>query len=42
MWWKGVTKHNQGDDFDSEPWELYRISDDPSELHDLADSEAEI
>ena len=39
VWWKAVTKHNQGDDFETEPWELYRIEDDPSELHDLADAE---
>ena len=38
-WWKAVTKHTQGDDFDSEPWELYDLSADPSECTDLADSE---
>ena len=38
-WWKAVTKHNPGDDFETEPWELYRISDDPSELDDLAASD---
>jgi arylsulfatase len=42
VWWKGVTKHNQGDDFDTEPWELYRLADDPSELHDLAEVEPEM
>jgi len=41
-WWKGVTKHNQGDDFDTEPWELYRIDNDPSELDDLAEAESEM
>lgn len=35
-WWKAVTKHNQGDDFDVEPWELYDLSNDPSECDDLA------
>ncbi len=40
-WWKAVTKHNQGEDFDTEPWELYRLDLDPSELHDLAESEPE-
>ena len=35
-WWKAVTKHNQGDDFDTEPWELYDLDADPSECSDLA------
>ena len=38
-WWKAVTKHTQGDDFDTEPWELYELSADPSEIHDLAESQ---
>ncbi|MGB0994632.1 MAG: arylsulfatase [Acidimicrobiales bacterium] len=38
-WWKAVTKHNQGDDFDTEPWELYDLSADPSECTDLADGQ---
>lgn len=42
VWWKGVTKHNAGDDFETEPWELYRLSDDASELNDLAESEPEM
>ena len=41
-WWKGVTKHNQGDDFDTEPWELYNLSTDPSECVNLAEAEPEI
>jgi arylsulfatase A-like enzyme len=38
-WWKAVTKHNQGDDFDTEPWELYDLDADPSECNDLAEAE---
>ncbi|MEM7324143.1 MAG: arylsulfatase [Actinomycetota bacterium] len=38
-WWKAVTKHNQGDDFETEPWELYNLSADPSECRDLAAAE---
>jgi len=38
-WWKAVTKHNAGDDFDTEPWELYELSADPSECNDLAGAE---
>lgn len=41
-WWKGVTKHIPGTDFDTEPWELYRLSTDPSELHDLAAAEPDM
>ncbi len=41
VWWKAVTKHVEGDDFDSEPWELYNLSVDPSECDDLALSEPE-
>jgi len=39
VWWKAVTKHRQGDDFDTEPWELYNLSSDPSECSDLAEAE---
>ncbi len=39
VWWKAVTKHNPGDDFDTEPWELYNLSADPSECADLAEAE---
>ena len=35
-WWKAVTKHEHGADFDTEPWELYDLDLDPSECHDLA------
>ncbi len=34
--WKAVCRHEKGADFDSEPWELYRISEDASECDDLA------
>lgn len=42
QWWKAVTKHNQGDDFDTEPWELYNLSTDPSECVNLAEAERDI
>ena len=42
VWWKAVTKHNQGDDFDSEPWELYDLTCDPSECTDLAAAEPQM
>jgi len=41
IWWKAVCKHDKGADYDTEPWELYRISDDWSECNDLADAEPE-
>jgi arylsulfatase len=34
-----VCKHTAGADYDTEPWELYRLSDDWSECHDLAAAE---
>ncbi len=34
--WKAVCKHTQGADYDTEPWELYRLTDDWSECNDLA------
>ncbi len=34
--WKAVCRHLPGADFDTEPWELYRLDDDWSECHDLA------
>ncbi len=40
-WWKAVTKHTQGDDFDTEPWELYNLDVDPSECSDLAAAQPE-
>lgn len=35
-WWKAVVRHRQGDDFDTEQWELYDIGADASECTDLA------
>ncbi len=34
--WKAVCKHDQGADYDTEPWELYHLSTDFSECRDLA------
>ncbi|MDJ0768984.1 MAG: arylsulfatase [Ilumatobacter sp.] len=39
--WKAVCKHTQGADYDAEPWELYDLSVDFSECHDLAEAEPE-
>ncbi len=37
--WKAVCKHDKGADYDTEPWELYRLSGDWSECTDLAEQE---
>ncbi|MFK8026285.1 MAG: arylsulfatase [Ilumatobacter sp.] len=37
VWWKAVCKHDKGADYDAEPWELYRISDDWSECNELSE-----
>ena len=42
VWWKGVIKHELGADFETEPWELYNLTVDPSELNDLAEAEPEM
>jgi arylsulfatase len=39
--WKAVCKHDKGADYDTEPWELYRLTDDWSECNDLAEAEPE-
>jgi arylsulfatase A-like enzyme len=35
-WWKAVCRHLPGADYDTEPWELYRLDQDWSECRDLA------
>ena len=37
--WKAVCRHTEGDDFDTEQWELYNLGADPSECDDLAGSD---
>jgi arylsulfatase A-like enzyme len=39
--WKAVTKHETGDDFEADRWELYHLDDDYSECHDLAEQHPE-
>ena len=39
--WKAVTFHVAGDDFQTEPWELYHLDEDYSESYDLAQEEPE-
>ena len=39
--WKAVCRHDKGADYDTEPWELYRLTDDWSECNDLAAQEPE-
>ncbi len=34
--WKAVCRHQKDADYDTEPWELYQLDDDPSECNDLA------
>lgn len=34
--WEAVTMHTRGVDFDKDPWELYNVTEDFSESHDLA------
>jgi arylsulfatase len=34
--WEAVTMHMRGVDFDKDPWELYNVTEDFSESHDLA------
>jgi arylsulfatase len=37
--WKAVTKHTQNVPYDEDTWELYKVDEDFSESHNLADSE---
>ena len=39
--WKAVTRHQKGDPFEKDIWELYHIENDFSEIHDLAKAEPE-
>jgi arylsulfatase A-like enzyme len=39
--WKAVTRHQFGVAFDDDRWELYHVAVDPSECHDLAESNPE-
>lgn len=39
--WKAVCRHLQGADYDTEPWELYDLSNDRSETNDLAATDPE-
>jgi arylsulfatase len=39
--WKAVCKHAVGADYDTEPWELYDLTADASECHDLAANDPE-
>ena len=41
VWWKAVTRHTPGVAFEDDRWELFDLSADPSECHDLAEAEPE-
>ncbi|MEM9033679.1 MAG: arylsulfatase [Actinomycetota bacterium] len=38
-WWKAVTRHEKGESFDDDRWELYDLDADPSECDDLAEAQ---
>ena len=40
-WWKAVAKHNQGEAFADDRWELYDLTADHAECTDLAESHPE-
>ncbi|MEO9803134.1 MAG: arylsulfatase [Reichenbachiella sp.] len=39
--WKAVTKHQKGDSFEKDVWELYHIENDFAEINNLADQQPE-
>lgn len=39
--WEAVTLHQPNTAFSDEPWELYDLTTDPTQLHDLAEAEPE-
>jgi arylsulfatase len=39
--WKAVTRHTQNVPYADDPWELYKVSEDFSECHDLATAKPE-
>ena len=39
--WKAVTRHEEGTPFEDDVWELYDLTADPSECHDLAAEQPE-
>jgi arylsulfatase A-like enzyme len=39
--WRLVTRHERGAPFENDVWELYDLSSDPNELHDLAAGQPE-
>ncbi len=39
--WKAVARHTPGTDYGDDVWELYRASEDFSEVHNLADADPE-
>lgn len=39
--WKIVARHRKGEDFDADRWELFRMTDDYSEVNDLSEQEPE-
>lgn len=39
--WKAVTRHQKGDPFEQDIWELYRVEKDFAEIHNLAEAEPE-